>query len=100
MEEKLKKAIRVHTFAILAKYKTMEIQLEQLPTNPDLDSFLAHLNGSVAFYKQHYSLYTKIDLQNCKRSECEKSDAAKPKTASVPSLNIGGSNGHKKISLM
>lgn len=65
MEEELKKGIHQHTFAIIAKYKTIGNLLKKLPSNSDLDSFLSHLKGVLAVYKQKYGIYKQIDLQEC-----------------------------------
>lgn len=66
MEEELKKGIYQHTFALIAKYKTIANLLKKLPHNPDLDSFLSHLKETLAIYKQKYGTYRQIDLQECK----------------------------------
>jgi hypothetical protein len=66
MEEELKKGIYQHTFAIIAKYKTIASLLKKLPSNPDLDGFLSHLRGVLTVYKQKYGTYRQIDLQECK----------------------------------
>lgn len=66
MEEELKKGIHQHTFAIMAKYKAIANLLKKLPTNTDLESFLTHVKGVLAVYKQTYGVYRQINLQVCK----------------------------------
>jgi len=66
MEEELKRAIYQNTVAILSQYQKLASRLKTLPANPDLQQFLANLNGILDVYNKKYPTFATVNLRECK----------------------------------